>query len=232
MKTADVLTTAMVVSLAPNLVWAGLSNPYTESFDAGAANWLGGDFLPAGEVASGGVGDSGYITAQTGFEFNDPDSFNIVFRGNTGLFPGTDASEGNFFGNWIAGGVTELSFSIRHNISEPVTIITRIAHDSMGAPFPGAVALTFAPVLPGEWTEIRIAIDPNNPSFVSFENSTFQDVFSDVGFIQIGVAAPAGLLGDPGVFDFGLDNVRIVPAPAGGGLLGVFGLALSRRRRG
>ncbi len=228
MKTAALLAAA----LAPTAALAGLSNPYTEDFNSGANNWLSGDFLPAGEVATGGVGDSGYITAQTGFEFNDPETFNIVFRGNTGFFPGTDASDGNFFGDWIAGGVTELSFSIRHNIPQPVTVITRIARDSMGAPFPGAVALTFAPALPGEWTDVTISIDPNNPAFVSFEDSTFETVFSNVGFIQIGVAAPAGLVGNPGVYDIDLDNVRIVPAPAGFACLGVMGLVAARRRRG
>ena len=228
MKTAALLAAA----LAPTAALAGLSNPYTEDFNSGANNWLSGDFLPAGEVATGGVGDSGYITAQTGFEFNDTGSFNIVFRGNTGFFPGTDASGGNFFGDWIAGGVTELSFSIRHNISQPVSVITRVAADSMGAPFPGAIAIEFAPTLPGQWTDVSISINPSNPAFVSFEGATFEDVFSNVGFIQIGVAAPDGLLGDPSVFDVDLDNVRIVPAPAGFACLGVMGLVAARRRRG
>lgn len=223
-------TAILTASLITAAATAGTTSPYTETFDAGANNWLGGDFLPPTEFATGGVGDSGYIQAQTGFEFADPEGFNVVFRGNTGFFPGTDASGGAFNGDWISSGVTNLSFSVRHNITQPVTFFARIAADTMGAPFPGGVAIAFQPVVAGEWTTISIDIDPNNPAFVSFEGSTFESVFSNVGFIQIGIATPVSLIGDPSLFEVGLDNVAIVPAPAGFAVL-VPALLATRRRR-
>lgn len=210
---------------------AGPTNPFTETFDNGANNWLGGDFLPPTEFATGGVGDSGYISAQTGFEFNADGDFNTVFRGNKSLIPGFDASGGAFIGDWIAAGVNNLSFSIRHDIAEPVTVFVRIAADTFGAAFPGGVAVNFIPVFAGQWTEVSIDINPNNPQFVTFEGSTYQEVFSNVGYVQIGVATPTGLVGDPRLFNVDIDNVAIVPAPAG---LLAFGPVLAaglRRRR-
>jgi len=224
-------TTAILVSAATAAACAGTTAPFTETFDTGANNWLGGDFLPPTEFATGGIDDSGYIQTQAGFQFAEADGFNIVFRGNTGLFPGTDASDGSFNGDWISSGITNVSFSVRHDITQPVTFFIRIAANSNGAPFPGGVAIAFQPVLAGEWTDISFDISPNNPAFVSFENSTFETVFSNVGFVQIGIATPVGLVGDPSLFSVDLDNVAIIPAPAG---LAVFaaGLLASRRRRG
>lgn len=225
MKTAAILvaTTASAVFAAPIV-------PFTETFDTGANNWLSGDFLPPAAFATGGVGDSGYIQAQTGFQFSEAGAFNVTFRGNKGFFPGTDASDGAFIGNWIDAGVTNLSFAVRHDIPVPVTFFVRVAADSFGAPFPGAVGVAFQPVFTGQWTTLSFDISPDNPAFVSFEGSTFEAVFSNVGFIQIGVEAPEALLGDPSLYNIDLDNVSIVPAPAALlALAPVF--ALGRRRR-
>lgn len=222
-------TALLTIAIAAGSAAADLSNPYTEDFNDGANNWLDGGFGAPSEFAAGGVDDSGYIGAQTGFEFSDPGGLNVVFRGNTGLLPGTDASGGNFFGDWISNGVTGFSFSIRHDIPVPVTVFARIAANSNGAPFPGAVAVNFAPVAAGEWTEVSFDISADNPAFVTFEGATFESIFSNVGFLQIGVTAPDALLGDPTLFDVGLDNVSIVPAPAS--LLGLAPIALAARRR-
>ncbi|USN99421.1 MAG: hypothetical protein H6810_01735 [Phycisphaeraceae bacterium] len=221
----------LALTFASAAALAGPTNPFTETFDNGANNWLGGDFLPPAEHANGGVGDTGYISSQTGFEFNDPGSFNTVFRGNKGLLPGTDASGGAFVGDWIAAGVTNLSFSLRHDIPEPVTVFVRIAADTFGAPFPGAVGIFFVPVFAGEWTDLSIDINPANPQFVTYEDSSFETVFSNVGFIQIGIASPDGLLGDPTLYTVDLDNVAIVPAPAGLLAFAPVLAAATRRRR-
>jgi hypothetical protein len=228
MKTSFAIIAGSALTAAAS---AGSVSPFTETFEDGASNWLDSGFAPATEVATGGVDNSAYITGQTGFEFSDSGDFNVVFRGNPGLFPGTDASDGAFIGDWISSGVTNFSFDIRHNINQPVTFFARIAADTNGAAFPGAVAVAFQPVLPGQWTTVSIDIDPNNPAFVSFSGSDFESIFSRVGFIQIGLAAPDGLLGDPSLFSVDLDNVSIVPAPAGLALL-VPGLIATRRRRG
>lgn len=209
------LSVSLAVSLAAaSVALGGPTVPFTETFDNGASNWLTGDFAPPTTFASGGVGDSGFIRSFTGFQFNDPESLNVIFRGNKGFFPGTDASDGAFIGNWIDAGVTNLSFSVRHNIPGPVTFFARIAADTFGAAFPGAVAVAFQPVFAGQWATISIDIDPNNPAFVTFEGSTYNAVFSNVGFIQIGVIAPDALLGNPTIWDVDLDHVSIVPAPA------------------
>ena len=223
-------TAASLLAITSSICAAGTVAPFTEDFEDGASNWLDAGFLPAGEVATGGVDNSAYITGQTGFEFAEEDGFNVVFRGNTGFFPGTDASDGAFNGDWISSGITNLSFSVRHDITGPVTFFARIAPNSNGAPFPGAVAVAFQPVFAGQWTNISIDIDPNNPAFVSFEGSSFETVFSNVGFIQIGIATPNGLIGDPSLFAVDLDNVSIIPAPAGLAIL-LPGLAAIRRRR-
>ena len=220
----------LAIALSATLASAGSVAPFTEDFEDGASNWLDSGFLPAAEVATGGVNNSAYITAQAGFEFADVDGFNVIFRGNTGFFPGTDASDGAFNGDWISSGVTSLSFSIRHNITQPVTLFARIAANSNGAPFPGAVAIAFQPVAAGEWTSISFDINPNNPAFVSFEGADFESVFSNVGFVQFGIATPQGLIGDPSLFSVDLDNVSIVPAPAGTALLATGMLAIRRRR--
>ncbi len=229
MRTA--LISSLTIAVAGVAALAGPTNPFTETFDNGANNWLGGDFLPPAEFASGGVGDSGYIATQTGFEFNASGDFNTLFRGNKGFFPGTDASGGAFIGDWIGAGVTNLRFSIRHDIPEPITVFVRFAADTGGAAFPGAVAINFAPVLAGVWTEVSIDISPSNPAFVTFEDSSFENVFSNIGFIQIGVAVPDALIGDPRLFSVGLDNVSIVPAPAGLVAFVPVALAGLRRRR-
>jgi len=94
-----------------------------------------------------------------------------------------------------------------------------------------ASSVNFAPVFAGQWTEVSIDISAANPQFVTYEGSTFESIFSNVGFIQIGVVAPDSLIGDPTLFDLGLDNVAIVPAPAGLLALAPAGLLAGRRRR-
>lgn len=223
-------TAALLAAAAASAALAAPTVPFTETFDTGANNWLSGDFLPPTEFATGGVGNSGYIQSQTGFEFSEEDAFNVAFRGNKGFFPGTDASDGAFIGDWIDAGVTNLSFAVRHDIPVPVTFFVRVAADSFGAPFPGAVAVAFQPVFAGQWTTLSFDISPDNPAFVSFEGSTFEAVFSNVGFIQVGVSAPEALLGDPSLYNIGLDNVSIIPAPAALMALAPV-LAFGRRRR-
>ena len=95
-----------------------------------------------------------------------------------------------------------------------------------------AVALEFQPVLPNTWTEINIAIDPLNPQFISFENTDFNSVFSNVGHMQFGVSTPAALAGLDAEFNFDIDAVSIVPAPAAWAvMMAVVGVGRRRRRR-
>ena len=128
--------------------------------------------------------------------------------------------------------VTEFSFSVRHDFVTPLFFFARFAGP---ANTPGTVGLDFTPVLPGEWTDLTIAIDPNNPFLIEEgppNMGIYEATFSNVGNIQIGLEVPAALQGFPIDVTFDLDNVAITPAPGALAVLMVGGLALGRRRRG
>lgn len=221
-------TASLVIASAAGIAAAGVTNPYTENFEAGANGWtdIAGGAL--NEVATGGVDGSAYVNTAYSFNGSADGDLAVLFRGNA---PGQNASGGAFAGDWIAGGVTNLSFDIRHNGPAPLTFFARIATNTFGAPFPAAVAVNFAPVFAGGFTTVSIDINPANPAFVTFEESSFETIFSNVGFIQIGVLTPDGFGVNPAEFDFDLDNVRIVPAPGAFSVLAGLGLAATRRRR-
>ena len=108
----------------------------------------------------------------------------------------------------------------------PVNVFARIAGP---ANFPGAAAVAFAPVLPDVWTFVSIPIAEGLPNII-LEGASFDDVFSNVGHLQIGVSTPEGFDGDPTMYTYDLDNVSIVPAPAALALLALGGMVGRRRR--
>jgi hypothetical protein len=196
--------------------------PFNESFSSDAAGWRDApnaalaDWFP-----TGGADGGGYISETFSFANNAPNDTPVLLRAHAG------ASGNNFFGNWLADGVTEYRMAVRNNAPAPVNFFARFVSP---AGFPGAVAVEFAPVLPGAWTEITIPIDPANPQFISFETSDFNTIFSSIGRIQVGVQVPASLAGNPGSFSFDLDQVSIVPEPASVMLLMGLGVLGLRRR--
>jgi len=205
---------------------AGLG-PFTETFDNTAENWAnaaGTAFLDHFDTGGpDGAGD-GFAAGTFNFSNTTADTDVVVARGQDEF-----GSSGNaFVGDYLAAGITELSFDVRHNLPTPATIFSRIASP---ANFPGAVAIEFAPVLPNQWTTISIAIDPSNPQFVTFEGASFGAVFSSVGHVQVGVRTPAAVAGLDSDFRFDIDNVAIVPTPGSVALMGVAALPFSRRSR-
>ncbi|MEM1330645.1 MAG: hypothetical protein AAGG07_08805 [Planctomycetota bacterium] len=207
---------------------AGVSLPVTEDFETGANGWLTGNFMSLTEVASGGSDGGAYVSTTADFSGNSEGEFVTLFRGeqNPGL-PG--ASNGAFVGDWVASGATEFAFDIRHNNQTgPLTVWARFSPIQR---FPGGIAVNFVPVLAGQWTTVTIAIDPNNPQFVSFEGFGFDDIFPAMSNIQFGIDTPASLAGSSLPVTFDIDNVRLIPTPASAALLGFAGLA-ARRRRG
>lgn len=213
---------------------------FTETFAPNDSNWRGPDSTGADIldfVTSGGPDGSSYVSFQSDFsDFPDGSGMGggqptpVFFRGQQSF----GSSNGAFVGDWIEDRVTEFSFEFRHNLPVPVTVFSRFAP---AANFPGAVAIDFAPVLPGQWTEVSIAIDENSPQFISFSGFDFESVFSNVANVQIGVSVPPGFGGSPLNFRFDLDNVQVttaaVPEPATGLLLGVLmTMTLRRKRRG
>jgi hypothetical protein len=129
-------------------------------------------------------------------------------------------------GNWIADGVTQLSFAVRHDAPVPISFFTRLASPFN---FPGVAAIEPVAVQPDTWTTITLDIFEGNPAFVFEGPFGFNDVFSNIGNVQFGVVAGGEIAGADLDITFDLDNVAIIPSPAGLALLA--GAALLRRRR-
>lgn len=204
---------------------AGLVVPFTEGFDADAANW----FDPAGAAlldwnADGGPSGAGDGHVTTDFAFSNAGPF------GTTLFRAQDefgSSGGAFEGNWMASGVDTLSFWFKHDVPVPINVFARLAGP---ANFPGAAAVSFVPVAPNTWTEVAIPVFEGAPN-IMLEGTSYADVFSNIGHIQIGISTPEGFENDTTMYSYALDNVSITPAPGALGLLALAGLAGRRRRR-
>ena len=200
---------------------------FTETFDNGNANWGDPISSPAGADHNAG----GFIT--TGGALADLGQ-GVLFRGQAGL----GSSGGAFTGNWIADDVSQFSVDVRHNSQVPLSFFARFASPFN---FPGATAVQFQPVLANQWTTLTFNIADNPqfgaPNFVTFEGSSFEGVFSNIGNVQVGVSIPEGFENNPalanGVFTFDMDNASVtaIPEPSGTLLAMAGGLLLLRRRR-
>jgi len=197
--------------------------PFTEDFVADAAGWRDASLVSELDwFASGGPDAGSFASGQFNFVALEPNSTPAVIRAQDEF----NASGGAFLGDWLSDGVTEVSFQIRHNGSGPMTFFTRF---SGPANFPGAVALEFAPVPANQWTQITVAIDPNNPAII-LEGFPFDAVFGNIGHVQIGVAAGAMAGVDQDV-RFDIDKVSFIPEPASLVLLTLGAFVIRRVRR-
>ncbi|MCP4952172.1 MAG: PEP-CTERM sorting domain-containing protein [Proteobacteria bacterium] len=224
------LATATAVTIATGILLTGQASAvtsFTETFDADNADWGNQASAPVSHDAAG------FITTSGAF----PDlGQGVLFRGQDEFFlPDQNGSSGGAFnGNWIADGVSQLSVDVRHNAPVPLSFFTRF---STPFNFPGATAVRFVPVMPNQWTTLSFNIAPNPPfgapNFVTFEGSTFEDVFSNIGHVQIGASTPDGFDENPSVFTFDMDNasITVVPEPSGTLLAMAGGLLLMLRRR-
>lgn len=198
--------------------------PFTESFASGASSWR--DTTGAADaswISVGGADGGGYITQALNFAAQTTGATPLLVRSDSAF----GSSGGALYGDWLGDGVSEFSFFVRHDAPTPISVFARFATPIGGQ---GAIALAFAPVLPNVWTPIAIAIDPLNPQFISFEAADFGTVFSNVQRVQLGLSVPAALAGANVTYNFGFDEVGIVPEPASAALLALTALGLLRRR--
>jgi len=201
--------------------------PFTEDFNADSADWFGPmAFFPLDWFDSGGPDGGAYASGVFNFRSAAVDDTPAILRAQDEL----GSSGGAFVGDWIADGVNDFSFEFRHDAPGPVTVFARFAGP---AGFPGAVGVEFVPVLPGQWTQIDFSIAPDSPALVTFEGTSFEEVFSSIGDIQIGVFVDDTLAGLDQDVRFDIDKVTIVPAPGAiAWLAPLAGVGLRRRRRG
>lgn len=196
--------------------------PFTEDFDSGSANWFNAAITgPVSWASTGGPDGSAYATTEFNFVTSLLDDSPPLFRGHDSF----DSSGDGFVGDWIASGVTEFTFTVRHNAPMPLPFFARFAPNTA----PGANAVAFAPVLPNVWTTLTVPINPT--AFFIYEGTTYESVFGNVGRVQIGMVVPEGLPGLDQVITFDLDKPTIIPTPATMSLFGLAGLAMTRRRR-
>jgi hypothetical protein len=202
--------------------------PYTENFPTDNANWQNNARTFATFNATGGPGDSSYISVPFNFQAAAANATPVLFRANPST-PFGPASGGNFVGNWLAGEVSQVRAYVRHNATEPLTYFGRFA-DSLG--FPGFIVGDEVTVQPNVWTPIDLWISPNNPNNFD-EGQPFAAVFDNIGFLQFGVFVPTGLAGVNQGFTFDIDQVTVdVPEPTSLAMAGlaVTAFGLIRRR--
>lgn len=216
-----------LLGLASVLVTAGAmatTVPFNESFSAGPSNWRETSGVSAASwISSGGADSGGYITQALNFSAQAAGATPLLVRSDLAF----GSSGGALYGNWLTDGVTDFSFSVLHDAPSPINVFARFATPIGGQ---GAIGLEFAPILPNVWTTVHIAINAANPQFISFEASDFNTVFSNVQRVQLGISVPASLAGVNVTYNFGFDEVGIVPEPTGAILFALAAAALGRRR--
>jgi len=211
---------------------AGAVTSFVEDFDTDSSNWRDTTgTLSVNWSESGGAPGASPGHASVPFSFTQAGNFGaVILRGQAPF----GSSGGAFTGDWLADGVQSFSAMVRHDAPVPLTFNLRFATPFN---FPGASAVRFQPVFPGQWTEISVdiataaataAFQPPGPpigagpgvSFVTTEGQPFSSIFSNVGNIQVGVSVPDGFENNPAFFNFDLDQVTLtVPEPASSSLV-------------
>ena len=225
----------LLTMLSPVLVFLSLpagaaTVPFTEDFNIDDSGWrdITNGVTSLAHEPTGGQDGGGFVSTSINFvDFEMGAQGPVLFRGPE------SASGGAFAGNWLVEGIGEFSAWVRHDSEVPLNFFARFASPFN---FPGATAVQFAPVIgipgPAGWTELVFAIDPNNPQFVTFEGSSFEAVFSNVGIVQVGVSVPDALAGIDAEIRVELDTVGIdTPEPAVALLLAPALMLLTGARR-
>ena len=218
------IRTITAIALTAGIANAGVSS-FTETFESGTNGWLQGSFSAPTYNATGGLDGSAFITSTA--DLNSAGPFGLtVFRGHDDF----DASGDAFVGDYLAGGINRISFDFRHNAGQDLGIALRVATSNN---FPAFAVELDGPVASDEWVTLSFDLSFFNP-LLTIEGAPTPDAFNaimqSVGNIQVSADRPDGLT-TPLVVDFDIDNVSITPAPGAMALLGLGGLAATRRRR-
>ena len=197
--------------------------PYTEAFTSGNANWTNAANAPLDAIPTGGPDNSPYASTTFNFAGTNPQSTPAVLRAQST----TNASGGNFFGDWITSNATVLTFDFRHDASAPLDTFVRWT--GAGSP-PAPGLILFGPaVQPNTWTNISLPVSALSPFFPE-PGANFNAIFSQVVRMQFGVT-PGALAGVNTTVHFDIDNVTITPTPGAAALLSPLALTALRRRR-
>lgn len=202
-------------------------NGFIEGFDSDAANWR--NFNGSATLdwfATGGPDGSAYASSLFNLSGTSFGGFPpTVIRAQANF----NSSDSAYVGDWIAAGVTGVTFEFRHNLSEAVTLTGRFATPANS---PGASTVSQTVIAPNQWTTITFDLTEGSPDIISLGGGTYAGIFSNVGNMQFGFNVPASLAGQDIDARFDIDNFRIIPTPGAGAafVVGAFGLA-SRRRR-
>ncbi|MEM0983333.1 MAG: hypothetical protein AAGI17_05220 [Planctomycetota bacterium] len=208
--------TCAVVAAVAGSALAQPINGFTETFENGLAGWD-----PSGGLSIVLNSESGNsFVSVSGLLPTSPFGGATVFGGDAG--GATDGfSGGAFIGDYVAAGITTISFDIRHNAANDLSFSVRLPT------FNNSPAnIVFGPSLAAsnEFTTISFNIDPNNPALVptggpaGLTATAIQNVQLLVGGGDV-----------QGTID--IDNVTITPAPSGALALCGAGLVAARRRR-
>lgn len=208
---------------------------YTEHFPASNANWVYGPSAGLGFASwssAGGPDGSSHISATLNTVGISSGAQFLLFQGRSDQ----TASNNEFVGDWLAGGMNHLSGWVYHEAPEPLSYFARV---TTPGGFPGVALLGGPAVQPNTWTKLDYLIDPNGfgttvqpetspPNYLS----TFNAVFSNVGRVQFGFVVPASMANSTANVIYRLDQVTVVPEPTGAllTLVGVGAAWLLRRR--
>lgn len=235
-----------VASLAFTLTLLGASAhaavvvPFLEDFPTDEAKWRANNAANLLDfVATGGPDDDSYVTTEFNyFGFSGiMGSGPVLFRANSGPNTGNPeqgaASDGAFIGDWNAAGVDAVRAWVRHDTGQNLTYFVRVA---TAFNFPGAVIDDDVTVPSGQWTQITVPFDPNDPACQpeGGEGFTCEDAFANVGVLQIGTDAPEALTTTNAAFTMDLDQVELVeevPEPGQLALVAVGALVMTATRR-
>jgi hypothetical protein len=199
---------------------------FYETFASGAQNWRNSNGASVlGWTASGGPDGGAYVTSVFNLSGTSAGGFPpTVIRAQSNF----GSSGGAYVGNWIAAGVTGVSFQFRHNLSESITVTGRFATPVNN---PGASVASSLVVAPNTWTLVSFDLREGSPDFVSLGGGTYAGIFSNIGNMQLGFTVPAPLAGQNIDGSFDLANFAVVPAPAATALALLAAPGFGGRRR-